>query len=79
MTQAQRNARLDAEMTEPTILRRDHDATLSVYAGEHWCGMVFCPCLGGRIDYLASPWTDTISQQVFATETDAIGYLVREA
>lgn len=66
-------------MTKITTNRYSFDATISVYRGNHHCGMVFCPIAdGGRSDYLASPWTDDIAQQTFNAEADAIDYLVRE-
>lgn len=56
------------------------DATISVYRGNHHCGMVFCPIAdGGRSDYLASPWTDAVAQRTFSEEAEAVSYLVREA
>lgn len=61
-----------------TVNRYDTDATATVYRGSHYCGMVFCPALGGRSDYLASAWTDAVPQQAFGTEAEAIDYLVRE-
>jgi hypothetical protein len=60
------------------VIRRDLDATLSVYRGQHWCGMVFCPTQGAPSDYLASAWTDAVPQQSFTAEADAVDYLVRE-
>ena len=65
-------------MSKITINRYEFDATATVYRGAHYCGVVFCPIEGGRSDYLASPWTDAMAQIAFATEVEAIDYLVRE-
>lgn len=67
-------------MAKITANRYFFDATISIYRSNHHCGIVFCPTSdGGRVDYLASPWTDAVAQQTFNAEADAIDYLVREA
>ena len=63
-----------------TVIRRQIDATISVYRDEHHCGLIFCPCDGCQHnDYFASPWTADIAQRAFATDAEAIDYLVRVA
>lgn len=64
-----------------TLSRNEHASAISVYRGEHYCGMIFCPISGplGHPGYLASPWTDEVRQRSFATEDEAIGYLAKAA
>lgn len=54
----------------------DVDATVTVYRDDHYCGMVFAPCLGGHSGYIASAWRADIPLKTFANQGDAVNYLV---
>ncbi len=58
-----------------TIIRRDLDATLSVYDDNRHLGLVYCPIPGRSTKYEAMDDTGARAAKAFATEAEAIAYL----
>ena len=68
-------------MTDLSIIRREVDATISVYRGTPHLGLIYCPVIG-RAGYEArpsAPFCSTLDDKTFRTEQEAIDYLASAA